>query len=106
VHAFLQTCRLLADGMNSFREHCVVGIEANRQRLQENLERSLMLVTALNPHVGYDKAAKIARHAHATGKTLRDAAVELGFVTAAQFDAWVRPEEMVGGPTPGGEGGA
>jgi fumarate hydratase class II len=105
-HALLQSGRLIADGCDGFREHCASGIEPNEPRLRENLERSLMLVTALNPHVGYDKAAKIARHAHATGKTLREAAVELGFVTAAQFDAWVRPEEMVGGPMPEGEGGA
>jgi fumarate hydratase class II len=105
-HALLQSARLIADGCDGFREHCASGIEPVEPRLRENVERSLMLVTALNPHIGYDKAAKIARHAHAAGKTLREAAVELGFVTAAQFDAWVRPEEMVGGPTPEGEGGA
>ena len=97
-HALLQSCRLIADGCDAFREHCVSGIEPNEARLRENLGRSLMLVTALNPHIGYDKAAKIARHAHATGKTLREAAVELGFVTAEQFDGWVRPEKMVGEP--------
>jgi fumarate hydratase class II len=105
-YALLQSARLIADGCDGFREHCASGIEPNAERLRENLERSLMLVTALNPHIGYDKAAQIARHAHATGKTLREAAVELGSVTATQFDAWVRPEEMVGGPAPGGEGGA
>jgi fumarate hydratase class II len=96
VHNFLQSCRLIADGCDSFREHCVAGIEPNRQRIQENLERSLMLVTALNPHIGYDNAAKIAKTAHKTGKTLRETAIELGLVTADEFDLWVRPEKMVG----------
>lgn len=95
-HALLQSARLVADGCDSFREHCAEGIEPNEARLRENLERSLMLVTALNPHIGYDKAAKIARHAQLGGLTLREAAVELGFLTAEQFDAWVRPEKMVG----------
>jgi fumarate hydratase class II len=97
-YALLQSARLVADGCESFRERCAEGIEPNEARLRENLDRSLMLVTALNPHIGYDKAAKIARHAHLTGRTLREAAVELGFLTAAQFDAWVRPEKMVGEP--------
>jgi fumarate hydratase class II len=96
AHAALQSCRLLAEGCESFRAHCAAGIEPNGARIAENLERSLMLVTALNPHIGYDKAAKIARHAHATGKTLREAALELGHLSAEQFDAWVRPESMVG----------
>jgi fumarate hydratase class II len=96
AHAALQSCRLLADGCESFRVHCALGIEPDTARVAQNLERSLMLVTALNPHIGYDKAARIARHAHATGKTLREAALELGHVTAEQFDAWVRPEAMVG----------
>jgi fumarate hydratase class II len=96
AHAALQSCRLLADGCVSFREHCAEGIEPNVARIAENLERSLMLVTALNPHIGYDKAARIARHAHASGKTLREAALALGLVTADEFDAWVRPEAMVG----------
>ena len=82
--------------MNSFREHCVVGIEANHARIKENLEKSLMLVTALNPHIGYDNAAKIAKTAHKEGKTLKQVAVELKLVTAEQFDQWVRPEKMVG----------
>jgi fumarate hydratase, class II len=101
THAFLQSTRLLTDGCDSFREHCIVGIEANRERIRENLERSLMLVTALNPHIGYDNAARIAKTAHKTGKTLRAVAVELGLVTSEQFDEWVRPEKMVG-PRPGG----
>jgi fumarate hydratase class II len=96
VHNFLQSARLIAAGSASFREFCVVGIEPNRERLQENLESSLMLVTALNPHIGYDKAAKIAKTAHKTGKTLKETAIELGYLTAEQFDQWVRPEKMVG----------
>ncbi len=96
IHNFLQSCRLLADGMRSFRLHCAEGIEPNRARLKENLERSLMLVTALNPHIGYDIAAKIAKKAHKEGKTLKEAAVELGLLTAEQFDQWVRPEKMIG----------
>ncbi|WP_224361347.1 class II fumarate hydratase [Hyalangium versicolor] len=96
IHNFLQSCRLLADGMRSFRLHCAVGIEPNRARLKENLERSLMLVTALNPHIGYDNAAKIAKKAHKEGKTLKEVAVELGLLTAEQFDQWVRPEKMIG----------
>jgi fumarate hydratase class II len=96
IHNFLQSCRLLADGMRSFRLHCAVGIEPNLPRLKENLERSLMLVTALNPHIGYDNAAKIAKKAHKEGKTLKEVAVELGLLTAEQFDQWVRPEKMIG----------
>jgi fumarate hydratase class II len=96
IHAFLQSCRLLADGCDSFRERCAVGIEPNRERIRELLERSLMLVTALNPHIGYDNAARIAQKAHAEGTTLREAALALGLVTAEQFDTWVRPERMVG----------
>jgi fumarate hydratase class II len=96
IHNFLQSCRLLADGMRSFRLHCAVGIEPNRARLKENLERSLMLVTALNPYIGYDNAAKIAKKAHKEGKTLKEVAVELGLLTAEQFDQWVRPEKMIG----------
>lgn len=96
AHNFLQSARLIADGCDSFRTNCVVGIEANRERIQHNLENSLMLVTALNPHIGYDNAAKIAKLAHEKGTTLREAALELGLVTAEQFDDWVRPENMVG----------
>jgi len=96
AHAFLQSCRLVADAADSFREHCAAGIEADLARIKENLDESLMLVTALNPHIGYDNAAKIAKHAHKTGKTLKAAAVELGLLTAEQFDQWVRPEKMVG----------
>ncbi|NOK17624.1 class II fumarate hydratase [Corallococcus carmarthensis] len=96
IQNFLQSTRLLADGMRSFRLNCAVGIEPNLPRLQENLQRSLMLVTALNPHIGYDNAAKIAKTAHKQGKTLKEVAVELGLVTAEQFDQWVRPEKMTG----------
>ncbi|MCY1019840.1 class II fumarate hydratase [Pyxidicoccus sp. MSG2] len=96
IHNVLQSCRLLADGMRSFRLHCAVGIEPNMPRIRENLERSLMLVTALNPHIGYDNAAKIAKKAHKEGKTLKEVAVELGLLTSEQFDQWVRPEAMTG----------
>ncbi|TXL69587.1 class II fumarate hydratase [Vineibacter terrae] len=92
--AVLQSIRLLADSAESFARHCIAGMEPNRARIAEQLERSLMLVTALNPHIGYDKAAKIARKAHLEGLSLREAALALGFVTAEQFDAWVRPEHM------------
>jgi fumarate hydratase class II len=95
ANAFLQSCRLLADGARSFEEHCARGIEANEPRIRELLERSLMLVTALAPHIGYDKAAEIAKKAHRDGTTLKDAAVALGHVSAADFDRWVRPEDMV-----------
>ena len=96
IHNFLLSARLIADGSESFRANCVVGIEPNRARIEENLRRSLMLVTALNPHIGYDSAAKIAKHAHKTGVTLKEAALELGLVSAEQFDEWVRPEKMLG----------
>jgi fumarate hydratase class II len=96
AHDVLQSCRLIADGCDSFRENLAVGIEPNRERLDENLRKSLMLVTALNPHIGYDNAARIAKHAHKKGTTLKEAALELGLVTSDQFDEWVRPEKMVG----------
>ncbi len=96
VNAFLQSARLLADGCDSFREHCAVGIEPNRERIGELVERTLMLVTALNPHIGYDNAAKIAKTAHKTGKSLRVTALELGLCSGEQFDAWVQPRHMVG----------
>ena len=96
AHDVLQSCRLVADGCDSFREHCASGIEPDRERIAQNLERSLMLVTALAPHLGYDGAARIAKAAQATGKTLRETALGLGLVTAEQYDAWVRPERMAG----------
>ena len=96
ANAFLQSARLLTDGAESFREHCVVGIEPNRPRIDRYLRETLMLVTALNPHIGYDNAAKIAKTAHKSGRSLRETAVELALCTGEQFDAWVKPEEMVG----------
>jgi fumarate hydratase, class II len=96
IHNFLQSVGLISDGCDSFRVNCAVGIEPNLDRIRQNLEQSLMLVTALNPHIGYDNAAKIAKTAHKSGKTLKQTAVELGLLTAAQFDEWVRPEKMVG----------
>ncbi|MCL6377207.1 class II fumarate hydratase [Pectobacterium brasiliense] len=96
IHNFLQSIRLLADGMKSFDEHCAVGIEPNRDRINQLLNESLMLVTALNTHIGYDKAAEIAKKAHKEGLTLKAAALKLNYLTEAQFDEWVRPEEMVG----------
>ena len=95
AHNFLQSVRLLADGMVSFNDHCAVGIEPNRERIAELVQRSLMLVTALNTHIGYDKAAAIAKKAHKEGTSLREAAVASGYVTPEQFDAWVRPQDMV-----------
>ena len=96
ANAFLQSVRLLGDGMASFEEHCARGIEPDRDRIAELLHGSLMLVTALAPHIGYDKAAAIAKRAHKEGKGLRETALALGYVTAQQFDEWVRPEAMVG----------
>lgn len=95
IHNLLQSIRLLSDGCRSFEKFCVSGIKPNLKRIQENLDNSLMLVTALNPHIGYDKAAKIARKAHLEDKTLREAALELGFVTDEEFRNWVRPEDMI-----------
>ena len=95
IHGFLQSTRLLADSARSFEEHCVRGIAANVDRIQELLERSLMLVTALAPRIGYDRAAAIAKKAHQDRTTLREAALALGHVTADQFDAWVRAEDMI-----------
>jgi len=95
INAFLQSARLLADGMASFEEHCVRGIVANEGRIRDQLERSLMLVTALAPRIGYDRAAEIAKKAHKEGTTLREAAGALGYVTGDDFDRWVRPEDMV-----------
>ncbi len=105
AYDFLMSCRLLADSADSFREHCVEGIEPNLPRIQKNLEESLMLVTALNPHIGYDNAARIAKTAHRTGKTLKQTAIELGLLTPEQFDEWVRPEDMVGRGAQGGSRG-
>jgi fumarate hydratase class II len=96
IYNLLQSIRLLADAALSFSDHCVAGIAADRARIDALLERSLMLVTALNPHIGYDKAAQVAKKAHAEGTSLKEAAVALGYVTAEEFDRWVRPEAMLG----------
>lgn len=96
AYNFLQSVRLLTDGMQSFHDHCAIGISPNRDRIDELLTRSLMLVTALNPHIGYDKAAEIAKHAHHAGLGLREAAIASGYLSAEQFDAWVVPADMVG----------
>jgi len=96
IFNLLQSIRLLADACESFADHCVVGIEPNRERIEALLNQSLMLVTALNPHVGYDNAAKIAKKAHADGTSLKEAALALGLLTAEQFDQWVRPQDMLG----------
>jgi fumarate hydratase class II len=95
VYNTLQSIRLLGDAARSFTEHCVVGIQANIARIEELMRSSLMLVTALSPHIGYDKAAKVAHTAHHEGTTLKEAALKLGFVTSEQFDEWVRPEDML-----------
>ncbi|MCZ8515949.1 class II fumarate hydratase [Paenibacillus filicis] len=95
IHNFLQSVRLLSDAMDSFNEHCAVGIEPNRDTIKRYLDESLMLVTALNPHIGYEKAASIAKTAHKNGLTLKAAAVQSGYLTEAQFDEWVRPENMI-----------
>ena len=94
IDAVLQSIRLLADAALSFTDHCVIGIQANEPRIRELMNNSLMLVTALAPHIGYDKAAQIAKAAHARGTTLREEAIRLGFVSGRDFDRWVRPERM------------
>jgi fumarate hydratase class II len=96
IHNLLQSGRLIADACRSFTDNCVVGIEPNRARIAQLLEQSLMLVTALNPHIGYDKAANVAKKAHREGTSLKEAAVALGYLTAEEFDRWVRPEAMIG----------
>lgn len=96
IHNFLQSVCLLADGMASFEKHCVIGIAANQERIAELVDRSLMLVTALSPHIGYDRAAEIAKRAHRDGGTLREAALALGYVKGEDFDRWVNPNEMIG----------
>jgi fumarate hydratase class II len=96
AHNFLQSVRLLADGMLGFRTHCVLGIAPNLTRIEELMTHSLMLVTALAPHIGYDRAAEIAKRAHRDGTTLKAAALALGHLSEADFERWVRPESMVG----------
>lgn len=99
IHNFLQSVRLLSDGMTSFNDHCAIGITANKERIDELMHNSLMLVTALTPYIGYDKAAQIAKKAHHGKMTLKEAGIASGLVTAEQFDSWVRPENMIGGPS-------
>jgi fumarate hydratase class II len=96
INAFLQSVRLLADGAVSFNDNCAVGIQPNQEKITDFLNNSLMLVTALNPHIGYDNAAKIAKNAHAKGTSLKESALELGLVTEDQFHQWVKPHEMIG----------
>lgn len=94
AYNFLQSAQLLADSMLSFNDRCLEGLEPNHEQIEKNLNESLMLVTALNPHIGYENAAKIAKNAFADNKTLKEAAVESGLLTAEQFDEWIKPEEM------------
>jgi fumarate hydratase, class II len=96
IHNFLQSVRLLSDGITSFNNNCAVGITPNTERIETLMHHSLMLVTALNPHIGYDKASEIAKRAHREATSLRAAAIASGYVTGEQFDEWVRPEKMVG----------
>lgn len=96
AYNFLQSAQLIADACISFNDHCAVGIEPNHERIKELVDKSLMLVTALNTHIGYENAAKIAKTAHKNGTTLKEEAINLGLVTAEQFDEWVKPEDMVG----------
>jgi fumarate hydratase class II len=95
IYNVLQSTRLIADACESFTDNCVVGIEANRKNIKQHVDNSLMLVTSLNPHIGYDNAAKIAKKAHKEHKTLKETALELGLLTEEQFDKIVRPEEMI-----------
>jgi fumarate hydratase class II len=96
IFNYLNSACLLADACESFTENCVIGIEANEENCKKNLENSLMLVTALNTHIGYDNAAKIAKNAHQKGLTLRESALELALLSNDQFNDWVRPETMLG----------
>jgi fumarate hydratase class II len=97
IFNFLMSARLIADACNSFNKNCIVGLEPNYEDIKQNLNNSLMLVTALNTKIGYDKAAEIAKKAYAEGTTLKQAAMDLSYVSAEQFDDWVRPENMIGG---------
>lgn len=96
IYNFLESARLLGDACRSFNEHCAVGIEPNHERIKQNLNNSLMLVTALNTHIGYEKAAEIAKKAHKEGSTLKEAALDLGYLTTEEFDQWVNPSKMTG----------
>ena len=96
IYNFLESARLIGDSCRSFNDNCVVGIEPNNERIDENLNNSLMLVTALNTHIGYEKAAEIAKKAHKEGATLKEAALSLGYLTEEEFDEWVDPSRMTG----------
>ncbi len=96
IYNLLQSIKLISDACESFTDNCVIGIEANVENINKNLNNSLMLVTALNPHIGYDNAAKVAKKAHKEHKTLKEAAVELELLTPEKFDEVVRPEKMIG----------
>ena len=96
VYNFLHSARLIGDAASSFAKNCVEGIQPNHNRIEEHLNNSLMLVTALNPHIGYYKAAEIANKAHAEGTTLKEAAMALGYLTSEEYDAWVDPSKMIG----------
>ena len=96
IYSLLQSAQLIGDACDSFRTNCVEGIEADEERIATLMRESLMLVTALNPHVGYDNAAKIAKKAYAENTTLKEAAIALDLLSDAQFDEWVRPESMLG----------
>ena len=95
IFNLLQSIRLIADACMSFTNNCVAGVVANEGRIRKLVHESLMLVTALNPHIGYDNAAKIAKKAHAEGTSLKEAGIALGLLTAEQFDQWIRPEKMI-----------
>ena len=96
IHALLESATLLGDACEAFNDNCAIGIEPNKTRIKEHLNNSLMLVTALNTHIGYDNAAKIAKKAHAENTTLKEAAIALNLLTEEQFDEWVVPENMIG----------
>jgi fumarate hydratase, class II len=95
IYNFLQSVKLLADGIRSFDENCAVGLEANRETIQNNVENSLMLVTALNPHIGYEKAANIAKLAFKENLTLKEAAIKTGYLSEEEYEQWVKPEKML-----------
>jgi fumarate hydratase class II len=94
IHNLLHSIRLIRDACHGFVEYCIAGIELNRQQIDQHLKHSLMLVTALNPYIGYDKAAQVAKNAHKKGISLRESAIELGYLTGEEFDKYVKPEEM------------
>lgn len=95
IYNFLQSAQLLGDACNSFTKNCVVGILPNKERIKQHLNNSLMLVTALNPHIGYEKSAEIAKKAYAEDKSLKEAAIELGYLKPEEFDKWVNPSKMI-----------